>query len=80
MKQTHSYSASHYVSDNGFPLTWMCRCCLTGGAESTRKEEAEEYHLRNKTQTGKIIGRPAGHQAYKGQSAMRYQQPQQQEQ
>ena len=38
------------------------------------QEEAEEYHQRNKTQAGKIIGRPAGREAYTGQSAMRYEQ------
>jgi hypothetical protein len=38
------------------------------------QEEAEEYHQRNKTQAGKTVGRPAGREAYTGQSAMRYEQ------
>lgn len=37
------------------------------------KEEAEEYHANNKSKPGAIIGRPAGREAYHGQSAMRYQ-------
>lgn len=38
------------------------------------KAEAEEYHLRNKTRPGTVIGRPAGYESYRGRSAMQYQQ------
>jgi hypothetical protein len=75
MRQTHQYSASQYVGDNGFPLTWICRCCLSSGAQSTMREDIEENHQRSKTQPGKIVGRPAGHpQAYVSHEAMRFQQ------
>ena len=75
MKQTYNYSASQYVSDNGFPLSWMCRCCLgTNHATSGIREEAEEHHERSKSRPGTIIGRPAGREAYHGRSAMLYQQ------
>jgi hypothetical protein len=73
MRQTHNYSASQYVRDTGFPLTWMCRCCITSHAESDMQKEAEEYHLRNKTPSGTVIGRPAGYEAYRGRSTMQYQ-------
>jgi hypothetical protein len=77
MRQTHHYSASQYVGDSGFPLTWICRCCFESGAKSAMREEAEENYQRSKSQPGKIIGRPAGYQAYTSHSAMRYQrQPQ----
>ncbi len=70
MKQTHSYSASQYVNETGFPLSWMCRCCITGHSASDMRAEAEEYHERNKTRSGTVIGRPAGREAYHGRSAM----------
>ncbi|KIW81611.1 hypothetical protein Z517_04637 [Fonsecaea pedrosoi CBS 271.37] len=73
MKQTHSYTASHYVSDNGFPLSWMCRCCITGGVAKDREAEIEEHYLRSRTQAGKIIGRPAGLQTYPKRATMQYQ-------
>ncbi|KIY03908.1 uncharacterized protein Z520_00600 [Fonsecaea multimorphosa CBS 102226] len=73
MKQTHSYTASHYVNENGFPLSWMCRCCITSGATSGLRDEIEEHHLRTKVQPGKIIGRPAGHVAYPKRATMQYQ-------
>jgi hypothetical protein len=38
------------------------------------QEEAEEHYQRTKSQPGTIIGRPAGREAYTGQSAMRYEQ------
>jgi len=37
------------------------------------EEEAEEYHERNKSRPGTVIGRVAGREAYIGKSAMRYQ-------
>ena len=55
----------------GFPCLFCCRCWLSG-AKAGAKEEAEENYLRTKTQPGKIIGRPAGRDAYKGQSGMKY--------
>jgi len=73
MKQSHSYSASQYVNEGGFPLSWMCRWCCLRNVSSGMKDEAEEYHMRNKPTPGKIIGRPAGRDAYHGQSAMSYQ-------
>ncbi|KIW23098.1 uncharacterized protein PV07_11324 [Cladophialophora immunda] len=73
MKQTHSYTASQYVNDNGFPLSWMCRCCITSGMTSGMKDEIEEHHLRSQTQPGKIIGRPAGLQTYPKRTTMQYQ-------
>lgn len=75
MKQTHSYSANQYVRDNGFPLSWMCRCCCTSQAEADMRAEAAENHERSKTQPATIIGRPAGYKAHTGRSAMRYQLP-----
>lgn len=60
MRQTTPYTASQYNSDNGFPLTWICRCCCgTARYESGIEEEATEYHLRNMTKPGVIVGRPA---------------------
>jgi len=73
MQQTQGYSGSQYARDNGFPLTWICRCCCAGPAHSTIREEAEEYHERNKSRPGTIIGRVAGREAYIGKSAMQYQ-------
>ena len=74
MRQSHNYSASQYVRDGGFPLTWMCRYFCTSHAISDMQDEAEENHERSKIQLGTIIGRPAGHEAYTGRSAMLYQQ------
>jgi hypothetical protein len=37
------------------------------------KEEAEDHHKRSQSKPGTIIGRPAGRDAYHGQSAMSYQ-------
>jgi hypothetical protein len=73
MKQTHTYTASQYVSDNGFPLSWMCRCCVSG-YKTDRQEEAQEHFERTKSRPGTVVGRPAGREAYQGQSAMLYQQ------
>ncbi|RVX75682.1 hypothetical protein B0A52_00038 [Exophiala mesophila] len=75
MRRTHEYTASQYVTDSGFPLSWMCRCLCTGRADEGREQEAEEYHQRNKPAPNVIIGRPAGRNAYHGQSAMRYPRP-----
>lgn len=69
MKQTHNYTGSHYVSDNGFPLTWIFKI-FTKRATSRIADEAEEHHERHRTvRSGKIIGRVAGPEAYTGKSA-----------
>lgn len=74
MKQTHNYTSSQYVNEGGFPLSWMCRCCCGADqAKSGMREEADEYHVRNKTPAGTVIGRPVALGAYRGQSAMNYQ-------
>jgi len=73
MRQTQSYSASQYVRDNGFPLTWMCRCCISSHSTQDMHAEADEYHERNKTKPGIIVGRPAHLAPYRGRSGMRYQ-------
>lgn len=72
MRRTHDYTASNYVADSGFPLSWMCRCICTGRAAAGAEQEAEEYHQRNKPKPNTIIGRPAGRDAYHNHSAMRY--------
>ena len=72
MRETHDYSASQYVRDNGFPLTWIVRL-FTKRATSRIHEEAEENHHRHHSgRAGKIIGRVAGPEAYTGKSAMRF--------
>lgn len=78
MSPQRSYTASDYVRDNGFPLSWMCRCCLgTGRAHSGVEQEFSEYQQRTKPKPGTVIGRPAGREAYHGRSAtMVYQQQQ----
>ncbi|OAP61807.1 hypothetical protein AYL99_04010 [Fonsecaea erecta] len=73
MRQTHSYTASHYVNEGGFPLSWMCRCCITSAATRGMQDEIEEHYSRRETQPGKIIGRPAGQQAYPKRTTMQYQ-------
>jgi hypothetical protein len=77
MRQTHPYTASDYNRDHIFPLfVWLCwPSCRSQQYAATIKEEAAEYHQRNKTKPGVIIGRPAkSSEAYTGMSAIRYQQ------
>lgn len=66
MRQTHSYTATHYNRDNGFPLVWIFRCCLGRSTSGkTIHEEATQHHARHEAERqGKIIGRP-GPQAFK---------------
>ncbi|KAK5028267.1 hypothetical protein LTS07_006358 [Exophiala sideris] len=69
MKSQYNYSASDYVRDNGYILTWMCKCCCATRATSGMDEEFQEYQQRTKVQPGTVIGRPAGREAYLGRSA-----------
>lgn len=58
MKQTHSYSSTHYTHDNGFPLSWCCRCWMSDATDA-RRAEAEDHYQRTKTRPGIVVGRPA---------------------
>lgn len=69
MRETHQYSATNYVNENGFPLTWIIRL-FTRRAASGIEEEAEECLQRN-LKVKKIIGRPGGSEAWTGNTSQR---------
>ena len=63
MRETQPYTSTQYRRDNGFPLAWMCTCCIS---RSGPEEEAEEhFQQRNEERQGKVIGKP-----YKPQAKM----------
>ena len=74
MRQTTSYTGTHYSRDNGFPIVgWIVRI-FTKRATSGIEDEAGESLRRNTAgQRAKIIGRVAGPEAWKGKSAERRQ-------
>jgi hypothetical protein len=74
MKETRAYSASAYRRDGGVGLGWTFRYCCVRNANEDMQNELEEFHRQRKSQPGTVIGRPAGIEAYRGQSAMLYQQ------
>jgi hypothetical protein len=58
MRQTHTYTSEHYVRDNGFPLAWMFRCCISRDMVPAEVEAAENHERAVKARQGKVIGKP----------------------
>jgi hypothetical protein len=58
MKQTHTYTSEQYRRDTGFPLVWMCTCCISRSTSAPEEEAEEHFQQRNDARAGKIIGKP----------------------
>jgi hypothetical protein len=58
MRQTHTYTSTHYVRDNGFPLAWMFRCCISRDMVPAEVEAAEHHSRAEDARRGKVIGKP----------------------
>lgn len=59
MRQTHTYTSENYRRDNGFPLVWMCTCCIKSEVKGAEVEAQEHFQQRSEARQGKVIGRPA---------------------
>lgn len=74
MRESNQYTGSQYARENGIGLAWIFSKLFTRGMKSSISSEADAYHQRNDdARKGKIIGRPAGRDAYHGKSAVLFQ-------
>lgn len=73
MRETYPYTGKDYGRDNNFRQSWILKEIFTRGARASVEEEIKEYNLRHdNARNGKIIGKPAGREAYLGKSAKYY--------